>query len=158
MKNSQKKNASNDADLNRSAEERKRIFWLARTKDFEIPIPGLLRKILIPIWLFTLVIPIIILIFDGSLTKILYSFIPFLGLGILIFINIKLFCPKEIVTTEKGAYVMFRGREIISFPGTAWFLCLANAPWFKATKSVWALQCWEQEWLLPKLPPTSRMP
>jgi hypothetical protein len=116
VKNSQKKNVSNDADPIRSAEEKKKDILAGPHERFEIPIPGLLRSILIPVWLLTLVIPIIILIFDGSLIKILYSFIPFLGLGILIFINIKLFCPKEIITTEKGAYVMFRGKRKYFIP------------------------------------------
>ena len=105
MNKKRNKNIYNEMNFNSSTHDK-----------FEIPIPGLIKSILIPIWLFTLSVPIIIIIFDGSLIKIFYSFMPFLGIGILILFNIKLFCPKEIIATDKGAYIIFRGNKNYMIP------------------------------------------
>ena len=116
VENSKQDNTRNRRNINNPEKRKYKDILSSPHDEFEIPIPGMLRTILIPIWMLTLSAPIVIFFFDGTLAKILYSFIPFLGIGILILLNIILFCPKEIITMDKGAYVIFRGNRNYQIP------------------------------------------
>lgn len=89
---------------------------LGQSDTFSIPIPRSITLILIPIWFLTLLYPIITAYNNESETRVVYSFLPFLGIGILIFLMIRLLCPKEIVTTDEGAIVKYRGQRRYLIP------------------------------------------
>jgi hypothetical protein len=83
---------------------------------FNIPIPRSIKYILIPVWILTLLYPLITEINNESSVRLVYSFFPFLGIGVIVFFMIRLLCPKEIITTKEGAFVAYRGKRVNMIP------------------------------------------
>jgi hypothetical protein len=83
---------------------------------FEIPLPRSIRYIVIPVWVLTLLYPAYMVLTNASLEKLAYSFFPFIGIGLLLYLIIRLQCPKEILTTKEGAWVIYRGTRETMIP------------------------------------------
>ncbi len=83
---------------------------------FEIPLPRSIRYIVIPVWVVTLLYPAYMVLTNASIEKLAYSFFPFIGIGLLLFLIIRLQCPKEILTTKEGAWVVYRGSRETMIP------------------------------------------
>ncbi len=83
---------------------------------FAIPIPGLIRFILIPIWILTILLPIYSVYTSQTSLKILYSTLPFVGLGIILYLLIRVECPNAIITSKEGAVIAYRGKKRLMIP------------------------------------------